>query len=77
MTVQEALGLSDAEMAVIDIKVALICAMARKRGRRKKLTRAEVDLLIGEGTMETIITTLVALGFTKRQLVREIAKAMA
>ncbi len=87
-TVQEFLGLSDAEMRVVEIRVRLAKALRDLR-RRKGLTQAAVARLVqssqarvaamengGEGaTVDLLLRTLTVLGMTPRQLGNVVARA--
>ena len=87
-TVQEFLGLSDAEMQVIEIRVCLAKALRALR-QKKGLSQAAVARLIessqarvatmengGSGaTLDLLVRALVVLGMTSRQLGSIVAKA--
>ena len=87
-TVQEFLGLSDAEMHVVEIRVRLAKALRALR-QKKGLSQADVALLIessqarvatmengGSGaTLDLLVRALVVLGMTRRQLGNVVAKA--
>ncbi len=87
-TVQEFLGLSDAEMHVIEIRVRLAKALRALR-HKKGLSQADVARLVessqarvaamengGSGaTLDLLVRALVVLGMTPRQLGSLVAKA--
>jgi predicted XRE-type DNA-binding protein len=87
-TVQEFLGLSDAEMQVIEIRVRLAKALRALR-QKKRLSQADVARLVessqarvatmengGSGaTLDLLVRALVVLGMTPRQLGSIVAKA--
>lgn len=87
-TVKEFLGLSDAEMHVIEIRVRLAKALRALRQKRG-LSQADVARLIessqarvatmengGSGaTLDLLVRALVVLGMTPRQLGNVVAKA--
>ena len=87
-TVQGFLGLSDAEMHVVEIRVRLAKALRALR-QKKGLSQADVARLIessqarvatmengGSGaTLDLLVRALVVLGMTPRQLGSVVAKA--
>lgn len=87
-TVQKFLGLSDAEMHVVEIRVRLAKALRALR-QKKGLSQADVARLIessqarvatmengGSGaTLDLLVRALVVLGMTPRQLGSVVAKA--
>ena len=86
--VQEFLGLSDAEMHVVEIRVSLAKALRSVRQKRG-LSQGEVAKLIGSSqarvatmenggsgaTLDLLVRTLVVLGMTPRQLGNVVARA--
>lgn len=89
-TVQEFLGLNDAEMAVIKLKLALRDQFKARR-RRLRLSQHEVARRLGSSqsrvakmeagdesvSLDLLIRALLALGETPRSLARVIARAAA
>jgi DNA-binding XRE family transcriptional regulator len=89
-TVQEFLGLSDSEAALIEIRLALAHGL-RARRLRKHLTQATLARLIASSqsrvakmetgdptvTIDLLVRTLLALGADRRELARIIASAAA
>jgi DNA-binding transcriptional regulator YiaG len=83
-TVQEALGLTDQEMVVIEMKLALSDAIRSIR-ERKKVTQAALAKLMGssqprvatletgEATLDLMVRALLALGSTPRQIASKMA----
>jgi DNA-binding transcriptional regulator YiaG len=83
-TVQEALGLTDQESAVIEMKLALSDAIRASR-ERKKVTQAQLAKLMrtsqprvatletGEATLDLLVRALLALGSTPRQIGNKMA----
>jgi DNA-binding XRE family transcriptional regulator len=86
-TVAEFLGLSDEEMAYIDMKISL-AKQVRKRRRRKKMTQVELAKLISSSqsrvakmeagdpsvSLDLLVKTLMALGATNKDVGRSIAE---
>lgn len=78
---QEFLGLSDMEMELIDLKIALIEKLKQTRAARN-LTQQQVAALVGtsqsriaalergrgDATLDLICRTLFALGMTRKQI---------
>jgi DNA-binding transcriptional regulator YiaG len=83
-TVQEALGLSDEEMALVDMKFSLSEAVKAVRARRK-VTQAQLAKLMdtgqsriaalenGDASIEAMIRALLLLGSTRRQIANKLA----
>src|SRR5688572_10414601 len=85
-TVQELLGLSDAEALLVEIRVALAAAV-RARRTRERVSQAELaermgssqprvaHLEQGEGTLDLLVRALLAMGATPREIGRTLATA--
>ena len=85
---QEFLGLSDAEMALIEMKISLASALAETRKKRKR-TQAQLAKTIGSSqsrvakmeagdasiSFELILKALLALGATPSQIARRISQS--
>ena len=83
-TVQEALALSDEEMAVIEMKLALSDAVRSIR-ERKRVTQAKLAKLMGtsqprvatletgEASLDLLVRALLVLGSTPRQIASKMA----
>lgn len=87
-TVQELLELSDDEMAYIDIKVALAEALKEKRTKKRLTQKALAELVgssqprvasmeKGEGTLDALVRSLLALGASPKEIARRLAAANA
>lgn len=86
-TVQEFLGLSDAEAEFVEMKVALALAL-RARRERRRLTQKEVARGLRSSqsrvakmeaadetvSLDLLVRSLLALGVTRRELARIIAR---
>jgi ribosome-binding protein aMBF1 (putative translation factor) len=85
-TVQELLSLSDAEVAIVEMRLQLATCV-RERRRAKRLTQAELAEKIhstqprvakleqAEGSLEMLLRALFALGTSRREVARLIASA--
>ena len=85
---QDFLGLSDAEMALIDVRVSLALEL-RNRRREKKISQATLAKRVGSSqsrvakmeagdpsvTIDLLMRTLLRSGSTRAEIARVIAKA--